>query len=318
MIARLLKGLLLAQLLAVCAVCYLAARHWNVTGFGAGALLAMAALALLLAVRALIVLNNFWLSRRYGSATPAPYQLSAWRRARLFGREYAATLYMSSWGMVWPRLCPVAPSMPGQAAGWPLLPVLLVHGYVCNRGYWARLSTLLAQAGIVHDALDLEPVNAGIDDFVPLVARAVDALCARTGSAQVVIVAHSMGGLVARAYLNLHGAARIAHVITLGTPHDGTALAGFGLGANARQMSRANGRPSAWLAQLAASETPQRRALFTSIWSYHDNIVAPQTSAQLDGARNLAFGGVAHVSLARDPIILQCVIEELTQHCWRE
>ena len=71
------------------------------------------------------------------------------------------------------------------------------------------------------------------------------------------IVAHSMGGLVARAYLRRHGGAQVARVITLGTPHHGTALANLAPGSNARQMSRPGGQPNAWLAQLAASETPQ-------------------------------------------------------------
>ena len=301
MIARVLRWLMLLQLLAVLGVAWLLLQ----AGVRPGALALLLALAALLLVRALIVARNFWHSRRFGCA-PAPHGLTAAGAARLFFGEVGANLRTSSWGMLRPRLSPVAEANPGA------LPVLLVHGYVCNRGFWAPLSRRLAQAGIVHGAVDLEPVNAGIDDFVPLVAQAVDALLAQTGARQVIIVAHSMGGLVARAFLRRHGTRQVARVITLGTPHHGTALANLAVGRNARQMSRPGGKPNGWLAQLDADETPQLRALFTSIWSHHDNIVAPQASSHLPGATNIALGGVGHVALAADPRVLQQVLSEIT------
>jgi triacylglycerol esterase/lipase EstA (alpha/beta hydrolase family) len=135
----------------------------------------------------------------------------------------------------------------------------------------------------------------------------VEALCAASGRRQVAIVAHSMGGLVARAWMREHGAARAARVITLGTPHHGTALARFGLGRNAFQM-----RPgSAWLRALDASEDAATRARITSIYTHHDNIVSPRESSRLAGARNLAFGGVGHVALGSDARVLAAVMNEL-------
>ncbi|ATD60539.1 MAG: esterase/lipase family protein [Janthinobacterium svalbardensis] len=304
MIARILKWLMLLQVLAVLGVAYLAMQAWGVASPAMAVLLAG---AMLLAVRALIVARNFWESRRLGSPVPAEYQLGAMGAARLFFGELRATLWMSSWGMLRPRLhaADIIPS--GQG-----LPVLLVHGYVCNRGYWTKLSRQLAQAGIVHKVIDLEPIDANIDGYVTQVEQALQVLCTLTGKRQAIIVAHSMGGLVARAWLRHDGAARVARIITIGTPHHGTALANLAAGANARQMSRIDGAPSGWLAQLAASETPETRALITSMYSHHDNIVAPQTSAHLPGARNLAFGGIGHVALASDARILRQLLAEIT------
>ena len=305
MIARALRLLLALQLLLAGGLWLALAGSWRGAGPLAAALAGLAALALLLLARMLITAHNFWLSWRFRSATPAPFHASPAQRWRLFAGEFAATMLTSSWHMAWPRAC--RHSAPGAG-----LPVLLVHGYVCNRGYWAPLSRLLARSGISHAALDLEPAGADIDDFVPALHAALEELCARSGSTQVVIVAHSMGGLVARAYLRRHGAQRVARVVTLGTPHHGTALAGLGFGRNARQMGRAGPlQPGAWLAQLAAAEDAPRRALFTSIFSHHDNIVAPQTSAVLPGAKNIAFGGVGHVALGRDLRVLQCVLDEI-------
>lgn len=301
MIARALRALMLLQLLAMLALAWQlhrAGMSWPLAG--------LAGVAAVLAARALIVARNIWHSRRAETGQQAMAPLSMRQAVRLFGNELRGNLWTSSWGMLRPRLAVAC------QAGDGLLPVLLVHGYVCNRGFWGAMSRALASAGVVHAAVDLEPPSASIDDFVPLVAQAVDALRARSGSERLIIVAHSMGGLVARAYLASHGEGRIAHVITLGTPHHGTALANLGVGSNARQMSRQGGQPSAWLAQLAASETPARRAMLTSIWSRHDNIVAPQASAELPGANNLVFDGIGHVALAFDTRVQQAVLSEIT------
>ena len=306
MIARILKWLMLLQVLAVLGVAYLAMQAW---GVASPMLAVLLALAMLLAVRALIVVRNFRESRRLGSSVPPEYQLGAMGAARLFFGELRATLWTSSWGMLRPRLH-AADTIAGRG-----LPVLLVHGYVCNRGYWTKLSRQLARAGIVHDGVDLEPIGADIEEFVPQVELAIAELCARTGSDRVILVAHSMGGLVARAWLRHYGAARVARIITIGTPHHGTALANLAAGANARQMSRIDGAPSGWLAQLAASEAPETRALITSMYSHHDNIVAPQYSAHLPGARNLAFGGIGHVALASDARVLRQLLAEIAIKC---
>lgn len=303
MIARILKWLMLLQVLAVLGLAWLAMHAW---GIASPVLALLLAAAMLLAVRALVVVRNFWESRRGGSPVSPAYQLDAMGAARLFFGELRATLWTSSWGMLRPRL-QAARSISGAG-----LPVLLVHGYVCNGGYWTKLSRQLAQAGIVHKAVDLEPINADIDAYAVQVEQALRALCALTGKPQAIIVAHSMGGLVARAWLRHYGAARVAKIITIGTPHHGTALANLAAGANARQMSRIGDAPSGWLAQLAASETPETRALITSIYSHHDNIVAPQASAHLPGARNIAFGGIGHVALASDARVLRQLLAEIT------
>jgi triacylglycerol lipase len=131
----------------------------------------------------------------------------------------------------------------------------------------------------------------------------------------VILLAHSMGGLAARAYLCEHGAAHIAKIITLGVPHHGTGLADIGIGENSDQMrwtgKAGSGRPNDWLQQLAARENPAHYALFVNIYSYHDNIVAPQTSSCLPGARNIACHGIGHVALAFNPLTMAMVMEEI-------
>jgi pimeloyl-ACP methyl ester carboxylesterase len=302
MIARILKIMLALQVLAVAGLCYVAITVWHI-GQPALAL----ALFCLFLFRLLITAHNFLQSWRFRSPTPRQYRLRPQQRLQLFFHEFAASMLASSWTMAWP------------VTGWRLadapvgLPVLLLHGYGSNGGYWTQLSRLLVRQRISHYALDMAPAaDAGIDDYVPLVNSAVAELCARTGASQVIIVAHSMGGLVARAWMRRHGSAQLARLITLGTPHHGTALANFGFGQNALQMRR-NGvaGASVWLSTLADDDAGPQRALITSIFSHHDNIVAPQTSSYLPGARNIEFAAIGHVALGRDARVLQCVQEEI-------
>jgi len=259
-------------------------------------------LASVLLVRLALSVNNFLLSSRAGKGdpTPAAHALNPASAASLFLHEFGASMLASTYYMLRPLGMQLQPNARG-------LPVLLIHGYACNSGYWRPLSAQLARAGISHYGIDLEPPGASIDAYAPQVQAAIERLCAATGSKQVIIVGHSMGGLVARAWLRRYGAAAVARVITLGTPHHGTALAHLGPGGNAVQMRYR----SEWLAALAASEANLQRSLFSSIYSVHDNIVAPQDSGALPGARNLVFGAIGHVALGRHPVILRCALDEI-------
>lgn len=301
---QLLRLILVIQALAalaigLAAVNILGATRWE--GLLAG-------LGSVVLVRLLINANNFLMSARHASPTPREFRLGSLPFLRMFLEEFTASMLQSSWTM--PRARPCTRIHPDSTA----LPVLLLHGYGCNSGYWSRLSPRLDAARISHATVDLEPLTGDIDDYAPRVQHAVDALCAATGSDKVVIVAHSMGGLVARAWMRAHGTGQAARVITLGTPHHGTCLAAFGIGINAAQMRRAlkdDSPECAWLRDLAQGEDAQARLLITSLYSHHDNIISPQTSSELPGARNLAFGGIGHVALGYKARVLDVVMAEI-------
>lgn len=187
------------------------------------------------------------------------------------------------------------------------MPVLLVHGYFCNRALWRPMARRLAACGHAVDAVDLEPPFASIDDYAPRIADAVDALRRRTGAPRVALVAHSMGGLASRAYLRAYGDDAVGCVVTLGTPHQGTLHARLGHGRNVRQMRRG----SDWLRRLAADEPPERLRRFTVVLSWQDNIVAPQAAQTLPGARTVMVHGLGHISLAYDARVARIVVEAI-------
>ncbi|MGZ3239005.1 MAG: esterase/lipase family protein [Burkholderiaceae bacterium] len=270
--------------------------------------LLLSAMALLL-FRLLITANNFFWAWIYRSETPAEHRINFSQGVKLFVSEFKATILTSS------RSMPFWVFSKYTAKNSSALPVLLIHGYICNSGQWQILSQRMSVNGITHHAIDLEPVLGDIESYVPIVHQAIDMLCNETGSNKIIVVAHSMGGLAARAYMKVHGSTHIAKIITLGTPHHGTALASFGKGENSRQMrwrpNAKQGISSDWLRQLAKDENQSDYGLIVSIYSHHDNIIAPQTSSHLVGARNIAFHGIGHVALLFDTSIQEKVIEEI-------
>ncbi len=185
--------------------------------------------------------------------------------------------------------------------------VLLVHGYICDHRIWHPLARWLAQRGHQVDAIDLEPPFRDIDDYAPQLAEAVARLRERNGGRPIAIIAHSMGGLVARAYLARYGGAAVAALVTLGSPHQGTWMAHFGHSRSVLQM-----RPgSRWLAALDLSEDAALRARFTVIISQHDNIVVPQIAQTLAGARTHVLTGLGHVQLAYDHAVWALIAQAL-------
>jgi triacylglycerol esterase/lipase EstA (alpha/beta hydrolase family) len=308
MITRITRTLLVVQLLIAIGIAVMLVKVFHVES----PLIAMlGGLGAVLLVRMQIIANNFFLSSRYRSKVPHDRRLHWWQACKLFLVEYSASMTSSSF------------TMPFHAFGKrrakdPLtLPVLLVHGYGCNSGYWHSMSKALVSARITHYAVNMEPLVCGIDDYVRQVHETVETMCRETGSGKVIIVAHSMGGLVTRAYLRDHGTARIAKAITLGSPHRGTGVARFGLGLNCRQMhwtpDGAEGESSEWLRRLAEGENEDIRHMLVSIYSLHDNIISPQTSSRVPGATNIEFFGIGHVALAFDPAVQARVIAEIQE-----
>lgn len=291
MVKRLLMLVMALQVVAAIGIAWALARVMP-----ADVALLLAVIVVLL-VRMAIAANNFRMAAR---PLPEGAQLDWRQRVQLFFHEFASTMMATSWHMLRhrPRLHVAQP-----ARG---LPVLMVHGYGANGGFWVHLAAQLEAQGHSHATVDLEPVFGDIDHYAQQIEEAVQALLAACGKDKVIIVAHSMGGLAARAWLRSFGAQRVARIITLGTPHHGTDLAHMGLGANARQMRR----NAEWLAQLDAADRGQR-GLFTSIYSFHDNIIAPQDSCHLPGARNIALPGIGHVAMGRHPDIAKHILAEI-------
>jgi predicted alpha/beta hydrolase family esterase len=181
--------------------------------------------------------------------------------------------------------------------------VILVHGYSCNSALWRPMIGRLRAAGFSAEAIDLEPALASIDSFADQLDGFIEAAARGNGAAKVSLVTHSMGGLVARAYLKKYGARRVKKVVTLACGHHGTTLARLGMGQNARQMAPG----SAWLAALPEPAP----APVVSIWAAQDNFIAPQTSARLAGASDVMLSGLGHLTFMFSGRVAGLVVKEL-------
>ena len=192
-------------------------------------------------------------------------------------------------------------------AGQVQRPLLLLHGILCNRAVWEPLCGRLAAAGFAPIvAPDFEPLNAGIDVYRASAEREVLAMH-RHCRVPVTILAHSLGGLVARSLLATLGPEVISGVVTVGSPHHGTALARCLPLAAARQM-----RPdSRWLGALNAAQEGQFRVPLTSIYGRDDNLVVPAQSAVLRGAEACELRGLGHFGLLRSRRALAAIVNAL-------
>ncbi len=197
-----------------------------------------------------------------GLATALRSKFPAW--LVMLWREYWAFVGGFVLFQPWARL-----AMPADRLRPSAQPILLVHGYGCNRAIWWWLRPRLEAAGHVVATLSLEPPWGDIDGFAEQLQQRIEAVCAATGAPRLTLVAHSMGGLVSRACLARHGAARVAALISIASPHGGSRLAHLGLGRCARQMQPG----SHWLARLAQQRV---NVPFVSIRTPQDNFVMPQ------------------------------------------
>jgi len=187
-------------------------------------------------------------------------------------------------------------------------PVLLVHGVLVNDGVWLSLQRFLASnGGTPVYTINYGPPLADIEWFAEQLHTRIDEILAATGAERVVLVAHSMGGLVARAYLRRFGAGRVAKLITIGAPHHGSVLAWSFPGTCLAQMRPGN----AWLTDLNRDENSAAPVPITSIWSRHDSMVAPRASSVLGNAENIALVGIAHNALLGEERVMQLVASSI-------
>lgn len=177
--------------------------------------------------------------------------------------------------------------------------VILVHGFVCNRALWNPWMRRLRQAGVPFTAVNLEPVFGSIDDYPAIVDAAVRAVESATGLAPL-IVAHSMGGLAVRTWLDKYQSrSRVHRIVTIAAPHRGTWLARFAFVPNARQMQL----DGPWIRQLASREPTLPGDNFTCFYGHCDNIVFPASTATLPGADNRHLPATAHVHMVSHPAV---------------
>jgi pimeloyl-ACP methyl ester carboxylesterase len=120
------------------------------------------------------------------------------------------------------------------------------------------------------------------------------------------LVCHSLGGLVARVYVQeLGGARRVDHCITLGTPHYGTYNSYWVASRVGREL-----RPdSPLLARLEASRYKAAQVRFLSVVAGSDNLVVPRIFAAHE--EEVRIPDLGHMGLLFSPRALRVVADRL-------
>ena len=267
----------------------LLAAAWGMWWWPRSPLIACTGIAALSLAHSAVLAIEFIASRRVSASDPLP-RATAVQCARAWWAETRIALQV---------FCYLQPfrsrAIPDQLSSDTRRGVVLIHGFLCNRGFWNPWLRALRRDWRTFVAVDLEPALGPIDAYVHTLDQAIARVRAATGQPPM-LVCHSMGGLAARAWLRQHDGARVKRIVTIGTPHAGTWLARFGHTASGRQMRVG----TEWLAQMSSEHASAQKVAFTCWYSDCDNVVFPISTATLPGADNRQAGARGHVEMAFD------------------
>ncbi|WBO64324.1 esterase/lipase family protein [Streptomyces camelliae] len=192
-------------------------------------------------------------------------------------------------------------------------PVVLLHGFIDNRSVFVLLRRSLAQHGGQRvESLNYSPLTCDVRAAAELLGRHIEEICERTGSPRVDIVGHSLGGLIARYYVQcLGGDLRVRTLVTLGTPHAGTRVVPL---ADAHPIVRQM-RPGSSVIEELSRPAPGCRTRFVSFWSDLDSIMDPVETARLEhpdlDTLNVQVSGIGHLALPVHPAVAAGIREAL-------
>ncbi|KAA0935495.1 lipase family alpha/beta hydrolase [Streptomyces apricus] len=184
-------------------------------------------------------------------------------------------------------------------------PVVLLHGFIDNRSVFVLLRRSLAQHGRQQiESLNYSPLTCDIRTAAELLGRHIEEICERTGRQEVDIVGHSLGGLIARYYVQrLGGDVRVRTLVTLGTPHAGTRVVPL---ANAHPIVRQM-RPGSGVLRELCEPAPHCRTRFVSFWSDLDQLMVPLETACIAHpdllVQNVRVSGIGHLALPVHPAV---------------
>jgi pimeloyl-ACP methyl ester carboxylesterase len=302
MLARLLRILLLGECATYGAIAYcMNARYgWP------GTLIAIEVIAMALVVRLAIVCTTETIAAISASPRATALQIGPAAALAMVLREWRASAAANFVRFPFERwtMRPDAPPIADSRT-----PIVLAHGFFSNRGYFGPLLRALEARRIGPCfAPNFSATFATIERYAEELHVEIERIAEGTGRDRVILLCHSMGGLAARAYMAVHGTARVARLITIASPHHGSVVARLGAGENARQMEPG----SVFLADLLKREGAGGPGVATtSIYSAHDNLVAPQHSSRLDWARNVPLRGRGHIEMLHSAELADLLAAEL-------
>lgn len=178
-------------------------------------------------------------------------------------------------------------------------PILLIHGIGDNHSVFTLLHRALRRRGFATvSCYDYGLLTRDVGSAARLLGETIEKLAAETGYERVHVIGHSLGGLIARYYVQkLGGDVRVHTLVTLATPHLGTELA-----RPLRMLPLLDQlTPRSHIISELAEPAPGCRTRFVAFYSDIDHVVWPTRNARLEHpdltVRNIPVRGVGHLSM---------------------
>jgi pimeloyl-ACP methyl ester carboxylesterase len=193
-------------------------------------------------------------------------------------------------------------------------PILLLHGMADNHSIFALLRRGLLRRGFSRVfSMNYSVRTKDVRTAAVQLAEEIERIATETGFERIHVVAHSLGGVVARYYVTrLGGDERVHTLVTLGSPHGGTLLAHLVPASLLRQL-----RPGSAFMKELNQPAPDCRTRVIAFWSDTDEAVVPAVNASLhqEGVHstNIRLRGVGHLSLPILPSVVHQIATRLTQ-----
>jgi triacylglycerol lipase len=194
-------------------------------------------------------------------------------------------------------------------------PILLVHGFIDNHAIFTVMERALRRRGFqTLSAYDYGLLTHNIPRAAARLGETIEKLATKSGYERIHVIGHSLGGLIARYYVQrLGGDSYVRTLVTLGTPHHGTQLAWIApLLPPVRHLT-----PRSPVIQELAEPAPDCRTRFIAFHSDIDPVIVPSGNARLEhpdlNVQNISVRGVGHLSLPRNGRIAFTIAEALRQ-----
>jgi triacylglycerol lipase len=194
-------------------------------------------------------------------------------------------------------------------------PILLIHGAIENHAIFTVMERALRRRGFqALTAYDYGLLTQHIPRAAAQLGEFIKKLSTVTGYERIHVIGHSLGGLIARYYVQRLGGDSCVHtLVTLATPHQGTQLAHTApLLPLVRQLT-----PSSSVIRELAEPAPGCHTRFIAFHSDIDPLIVPSRNARLDhpdlNVRNIAVRGVGHLSMPNNGRIAFTIAEALRQ-----
>ncbi len=187
-------------------------------------------------------------------------------------------------------------------------PILLVHGYLHDSSAWIYHRWKLSSQGFgpIY-MINLKHPFLPLAKYVQKVEMKVSQIEKETGRRDLILIGHSMGGIVCSLYATRKAPQdTVTDVITIGSPLQGTHMAKLAIGPGGREMKIG----SELLQELDLELRKNKTIRFCHIGAKTDEIVIPHTSALPSShlSEQFTVNDIGHASLLYSPRVAKKLI----------